>query len=146
MSRVVRTESATRTRERMMQTVALALRGLVNAELSQEQLRDRLAFTSLALDEIASSANDTCLAWEKRGYWVKADRFRAEWGWMEQPRRDLRAALTAGDLAGATGHTAELLVKLAGVHIPTRLQTTQPWEGAWKSWLMKGERSGSPPL
>lgn len=143
MSRVVRTGSATRTRERLMQAIALALRGLVNGKPSDEQLRDRLAFTILALDQIASSADETCNAWEKRGYWVKADRFRDEWGWVEQTRRDLRSALEAGDHSSAAARAAGLLVRLAAVHIPERLQSTRPWEGAWISWLEKAGRPGS---
>ncbi len=141
MSRVVRTESATRSRERLLQITALALRGLVRTDLPNGQLRDRLAFAGLALDEIASSVNDTCTAWEKRGYWVKADRFRADWGWVEQPRQNLRATLEAGDLDSAAGHAASLLVKLAAVHIPARLQAATPWEGAWRQWLEKPARA-----
>jgi hypothetical protein len=139
MSRVVRTESATRTRERLLQAIALALRGLVGPELEEAQLRDRLAFTALALDEIASSVNETCTAWEKRGYWVKADRFRAEWIWVDRPRRDLRADLQRGDMPGAVGHAGELLIRLAAVHIPARLQKSTPWDGAWRQWVDRAD-------
>ncbi len=144
MSRVVRTESATRTRERLTQVIALALRGLLEGDLGDGQLRDRLAFTALALDEIASSANDTCSAWEKRGYWVKADRFRAEWSWVEQPRRELREALQAGDIPAAAARAVGLLVRLASIHIPARLQASRPWENAWDSWLARAGRPTEP--
>ena len=35
----------------------------------------------LALEEIAVSIDVSVQAWEKRDYWVKADRFRMEWEW-----------------------------------------------------------------
>lgn len=143
MSRVLRTESATRTRELLLQAVAVALRGLVASSISEAQLRDRLAFTALALDQIALSANQTCAAWEKRGYWVKADRFRAEWNWLDQPRLELGRALDAGDLTRAAGLAAGLLVRLAGVHIPVRLRQTHPWEGAWSTWCDRPGRGRS---
>ncbi len=35
----------------------------------------------LALEEINSNIDKSVEAWEKRGYWVKADKFRLDWEW-----------------------------------------------------------------
>ena len=42
---------------------------------------DLVAFIALALLEIDANIEKTVAPWEKRDYWVKADRFRMQWGW-----------------------------------------------------------------
>jgi hypothetical protein len=45
------------------------------------ETKDMVAFIILALKEISSGIDQSVAAWEKRGYWVKADKYRLEWQW-----------------------------------------------------------------
>lgn len=56
--------------------------------------RDCLAYILLALGYLEDSINETVNAWEKRNYWLKADRFRGEWDWVENYRKVIKTELT----------------------------------------------------
>jgi hypothetical protein len=137
VSRVVRAEAAKRVRERHLAAAGLALEGLERADLDAEERRDRLAFVSLTLAEVQRSVEQTAEAWEKRGYWVKADRFRADWAWLPGPLRELDEILASEHLAAAP----RILPRLGG-HIPqasARLRASGAlWHGAWDRWKSRG--------
>ena len=42
------------------------------------------------LEAIDESIEQSVAAWEKRGYWLKADRFRQEWRWAGDLGRRMR--------------------------------------------------------
>ena len=132
MSRVIHTESGTRTRSRLLQSIAVALGGLAAGGLSEHERRDRLAYTLLALESIARSVESTADAWEKRGYWLKVDKFRAEWNWIRAPQTELRTAIQAEDWVRAEQSTASVLLRLASLPVPTQRRRAKPWQDAYK--------------
>ena len=71
-------------------------------------------------------------AWEKRGYWVKADRFRLDWEWSGRLGTSMRQAVLAEDWATVAGLSAQVGQKLAKVSVPVRHRLGTPWVGAWK--------------
>lgn len=93
-----------------------------------------LAYLALCLSEISSSVDQTCQAWEKRDYWVKADRFRLEWAWAGQTYSDLSAQLEAGDLDAGAATAGRLGTHLGAISLPRRTRTDHPWSKAWGSW------------
>ncbi len=101
------------------------------------QTRDLAAFIALGLEAIARTIDPTLDAWEKRGYWLKADRFRMEWAWAEKLGGQMRSALLAEDWGGVAATTAALADKLGKVAEPKRVSTAQPWNGAYDQ-LRKG--------
>jgi hypothetical protein len=101
LSRIIRPESAARARERILQATALAIRHAARQSPSSADRHDILAFIVLALDEISESVDASAAAWEKRGYWLKADRFRRDWIWVEQVKRKIETALRDEDYAAA---------------------------------------------
>jgi hypothetical protein len=134
LARIIRPESAARLRERILQSTALAIRHAATQSPGSSDRHDILAFIVMALHEIAESVDASAIAWEKRGYWLKADRFRRDWVWVEQLRLKLEKALRDEDYAAAGDGVGQLSGHLAGVKIPTRMQRTTPWEGSWERW------------
>ena len=134
MSRILRTESGTTRRGRILRSMAQALRAAVRSgESPADDVQDILAFLALALTELQESVDETTSAWERRAYWVKADRFRMEWQWLPRLRGRLEAALERGDLVGAGGHGLEIAAILADRKVnPGR--GAMPWKGAWRAW------------
>jgi hypothetical protein len=124
-------------RERHLAAAATALEGLEQADLDAEERRDRLAFLSLTLAEVQRSVEETAEAWEKRGYWVKADRFRADWAWLSGPLRELDELL-----AGEHFESALRMVPRLDGHIPPaprRLRASGAiWSDAWARWKSRG--------
>ncbi len=93
-----------------------------------------LAFMVLALRELDDTIARTVSAWEKRGYWLKAERFRADWQWVDFLRRQIEAALEAADIARAAAAAAGLESYTADVKIPRRIMASRPWDGAFDRW------------
>jgi hypothetical protein len=139
LSTVINPESAARFRKKLLQHVALALRVGANRDGTQGEYKDILAFIVLSLHAIASSVDQTATAWERRGYWVKADRFRLEWKWVEDAETSLTQALKREDWKVAAQVGSELAVRLKDVHISNRMVRSQPWVGAWLQWSPESE-------
>ena len=81
MSRIINPDSAGKERARLTKGVVLAVRELARQTNPDTESRDLAAFIALALDSISQTIEVTVAAWEKRDYWVKADKFRMQWAW-----------------------------------------------------------------
>jgi hypothetical protein len=92
--------------------------------------KDITAYVILALEEIAANIDTSVEAWEKRGYWVKADRFRLEWEWAGNSASRLRIAFLSEDWGAIAVTTAYIGQKLNKVVVPQRHRLGTPWVGA----------------
>ena len=119
------------------QPLALALRSAGAGRLSDEETRDVLSFLALCLAELGDSIEETARAWERREYWLKADRFRAEWLWVGRIREELETALRAPDWARAFACGTELASILAERNLRVANSKATPWKGAWNAWVQK---------
>ena len=132
MSRVINPDSAGKLRTQLSRAVVAAMRELIQQKEQDETTRDLAAFIGLALVEIENSVEVSVAAWEKRGYWVKADRFRLEWEWAGQLGRTIQKAVLEDDW----GKVAQSLVragdKLRKISLPARNRIGAPWVGAWE--------------
>ena len=92
MSRVINPESAGKDRTRLTKAIVLAIRELAKQSEPTPASRDLAAFISLALSAIADGIDASVAAWEKRDYWVKADKFRMEWMWAGATAAKMKSA------------------------------------------------------
>jgi hypothetical protein len=84
------------------------------------------------LEQIFKTIDVSVSAWEKRGYWVKADRFRMEWIWTESLGSRLRNAVLTEDWPVVAMTAAQVAEKLREIDVPKRHKLGTPWVGAWK--------------
>jgi len=131
MSRVVNLESVGKERNRLTKAVALAVRHLAQQPEINTETRDLAAFIALALLQIANGIESTVAAWEKRDYWVKADRFRMEWAWSGQLGEKLKQALLSEDWPQIARLSAQIAEKLGHVKIAENHRLGTPWQGAY---------------
>ncbi len=132
MGRVINPNGVGRERQRLMRALALALRELMRQSRPDAHTRDLAAFIALTLEAIDRTIEVTTTAWEKRGYWLKADRFRMDWRWAGRLAQAMRAAVLAEDWGQVARLAAELLPHVSAVHIPQRHRLGTPWQGAWE--------------
>ncbi|HZU86967.1 MAG TPA: hypothetical protein VFF78_05760, partial [Anaerolineaceae bacterium] len=132
LGRVINPEGASKERTRLCRAVVLSLRELMRQTEPGQSSRDLAAFIALALNETYQSIDTTVTAWEKRGYWVKADRFRMEWEWSSRLGDKMRAAVIADDWASIAVLSAQIGQKLMNVKLPLRHHLGTPWVGAWE--------------
>jgi hypothetical protein len=134
LSRVYSTESSGRDRTRLSKSIVLALRELMRQSEPNDQTRDLAAYVVLALEEIAKGIDASVAAWEKRDYWVKADKFRLEWEWAGKTAQSLRAALLADDWGTVALNAVKVGQQLKKVTVAERHRLGTPWVGAWKKF------------
>ncbi len=134
MSRVINPESAGKLRNNLTRAVVLAIRELMKQPGPNEAAHDLAAFIVLALEDIAGTIDVSVQAWEKRDYWVKADRFRMEWDWAGTLGREMRSALQTEDWGRIAVNTARVAQKLGKITIPERNRIGTPWNGAYEKF------------
>lgn len=115
-----------------MRGVVLAIRELMRQEAQDELSRDLAAFIGISLLEIYKTVNTSVAAWEKRNYWVKADRYRMEWVWCENLGRQMSTAVLAEDWLTIAITSAKVAQNVSTVDLPRRHKLGEPWIGAWE--------------
>lgn len=132
MSRVISTESGTRERTRLSKAVVKAIRLLAQQERPDDDSRDLAAFIAIACDEMYKSVEASVIAWEKKDYWVKADRFRMEWQWCDRAASAMSKAVLTDDWGGVASTSGMIAQKLMKVQLAPGARVGTPWVGAYR--------------
>jgi len=131
MSRVINPDSAGKERGHLTKSIVLALRQLAKQTDIDGETRDLASFIALALLRVDATIDISVQAWEKRGYWVKADRFRMEWLWTRQSGERMREAVISEDWGTVAAVSALTGQKLGKIKVPERHRLGTPWVGAY---------------
>ena len=134
MTTIKGSESGATARNRMSKSIVLAIRLLMRQNAPDASSRDLAAYVVLALEKISESVETSAVAWEKRDYWLKADRFRQEWAWCEHSADALARALRADDWMSAAQHLAVIGQRLSAVEVSENNRLGEPWKGAWETF------------
>jgi hypothetical protein len=132
LGRVVNPNGVGKDRTNLTRSVVLALRELVKQNSASQQTLDLAAYIVLALEAISETIETSVEPWEKRGYWLKADRFRLDWAWAASLGSAMRTAVTVQDWASVARTAAQIAEKLGNVDVPQRHRLGTPWVGAWE--------------
>jgi len=133
MSRVINPESAGKDRARLTKAIVVAMRELARQSDPDTETRDLVSFIALALKTIAAGIDVSVAAWEKRGYWVKADRFRMDWLWAGQMADNMKKALLTEDWAAIALLLPQLASRLGKVEVGENHRLGRPWIGSWQA-------------
>jgi hypothetical protein len=118
-----------------MRTMAEILRRVgAKAEVDTDA-RDMFAALVYLLREIHHSVLTTVEAWEKRGYWMKADRFMRDWEWSAEMAANFEDIIRndAWDLIPRL--LAELVPHTAEVQVKNMTRSPKAWRGAYQKLL-----------
>jgi len=132
LSRIINPESSGKERTRLTKAIVLAVRELAQQTGPGVESCDLAAFIVLALGIVAETIDISVAAWEKRGYWVKADKFRMDWDWAAQFSEKMRVALLAEDWAGVAQIATQTAMRLNKITVPAGHRLGRPWVGAWE--------------
>lgn len=132
MSKIIKTESAGKDRNLLVKSVVVALRELLKQTDTGDETRDIIAYLSMALHSISQTVDESVAAWEKRGYWVKAERFRMDWEWTGFYASSFRDALFKEDWAAIASLAARTGQKLSSVKVSENNRIGAPWKRAYK--------------
>jgi hypothetical protein len=141
LSRIIQTAgSPTTQRNRLRRTIAEALRRLMEKPAFDAESRDLTALIVFSLREIATNINQSAEAWEKRDYYIKADRFRREWEWVGPMERLLATALLYDQQDELPLLFAQLVARFQDVSVNKLTRGSRLWEGAYER--LRAEQKG----
>lgn len=129
MSRVINTSSPGTRRSQLRRTVAELLRNLMLKRTLDEEAKDMAATLVLSLRGIAETIENSTLAWEKRDYYLKADRFRREWEWALPAAERLRSLIVSEHWELLPRELAALVPRFSDVHIAKMTRSSSTWQG-----------------
>ena len=132
MSRVINPDSTGKQRTQLNKAIVLAVRELARQKDVTDQTRDLAAFLAIALQIISDGIDVSVTAWEKRDYWIKADKFRMEWAWAGQIAEKMRASVLSEDWTSVAVLSAQIAQKLAKVQVSENHRLGKPWVGSFK--------------
>lgn len=132
MSRLINPDSAGKDRTRLSKAIVLAVRELAKQKDVTAEAQDLAAFIALALQTISEGIDASVAAWEKRDYWVKADRFRMEWMWSGQVAAKMKNAVLADDWGTIAMLMPQIAQKFSKVVVSENHRLGKPWMGAWR--------------
>lgn len=135
MSRVINIDNPAKKRNANRRTIAELLRRLSQKASMDEDAKDMAATIVFALREIHEGVEQTVAAWEKRDYWMKAERFMRDWDWTGEMAANMEDVLRneAWDLL--PGLLAELFPRFADIQIKTMTRKADTWRGAYERLL-----------
>jgi hypothetical protein len=139
LSRVISVDSVGQQRHRLRRTIAEALRRLANKQTFDQESRDLAALIVISLRHLEEGVEQTAAAWEKRDYYLKADRFRREWEWIDETAHGLETALLLGNWDQVPQLLVTLFPRFSDITISRYTRSPEVWEGCYQR-LARGER------
>jgi len=132
LSRLINPDSAGKDRTRLSKAIVLSIRELAKQKDVTTEAKDLAAFIALALQSISEGIDASVVAWEKRDYWVKADRFRMEWIWTGQYAEKMKNAVLKDDWATIAMLMPQIAQKFGKVAVSENHRLGKPWVGAYR--------------
>ncbi len=141
MGNLINPDNSGKRRDRLVKATVLALRELIQRKRVDNETRDLVAFMVLSLRQVDATIDETCMAWEKRDYWIKADQFREQWAWTAPTAAKLEQAVLENKWQLVPEVVPELAKRLSNVTLPKRNNLGTPWEGALAVLIEKRDRA-----
>lgn len=135
MSRVINPNNPGKIRNRHRRTIAEMLRRLSQKPQIDDESKDMVALMVYLLREIHEGVEQSARAWEKRDYWIKAERFLRKWEWTLEMAANLEDIMRndAWDLLPEL--LADLFPRFTDVKIKKMTRKPSLWQGAYEKLM-----------
>ncbi len=122
-------------RNQLRRTISEALRHLLAKKKLDDESKDLVALIVYSLRGIAQGVDQSARAWEKRDYYVKADKFRMDWAWAEKSANRLEVILRGELWNELPVALAELAPKFSDITVTKFVRTEALWQGRYKQLM-----------
>ena len=131
MSRVIHVDNPGKRRNAARRSIAEILRYLSRKGQIDDEARDMAAALVYLLTEIKATVDESAAAWEKRGYWMKVERFVRDYEWIPEAAANLDDVIRhdAWDLLPEL--LADLSPHFDDIHIKTLTRKPAEWHGTY---------------
>ena len=130
MSRVINPNNPGKIRNQNRRSIAEILRRLIQKSAIDDESKDMAATLVYLLREINAGVEVTIRAWEKRDYWMKAERFLREWEWAIASASNIEDVIRhdAWDLLPEL--LADLFPRFGDIQLKKMMRKASLWQGA----------------
>lgn len=129
-------------RTQLCKGIVLAIRQLTRQAKPDEAFtKDLVAFLVVSLRSLAALNEQSVLAWEKRDYWVKADRFRLDWQWAINEPAKLEAVLESKKWEDLIPSIMTITKNLSKIEVSDHHRLGEPWVGCYQKWLQEKNKT-----
>ena len=135
MSRIISTESPGKLRSQHRRTIAEAIRRLSQKKQLDDEAKDLAAIIVFSLHGITNTVERTITAWEKRNYYMKAERFRTQWRWLESSTDDLSEVIFEGNWDQLPAALARLAPHFADIRVKQLTRKPVLWKDAYSKFM-----------
>lgn len=132
MSRIVNLNSPAKVRSQNLRSIAEVLRHLADKTSIDAESKDMAASLVYFLQEIIASTEQTAEAWEKRGYWMKAERFLRNWAWSNEMAANLEDVIRNDAWDLLPDLLGQLLTYTADIQVKNMTRSKDTWQGAYE--------------
>jgi hypothetical protein len=132
VTRIIATSTPGKERAQLSKAIVITIREFMRQKEPGKSTHDMVAFIILALNEIAEGIDKSVAAWEKRGYWVKADKYRMEWQWTGLIAEKLKKSFERNDWGNIASILVEIMGQFEDIKVSDRHRMGKPWVGAHK--------------
>ncbi len=137
MTQIINSSTPGKERDRLSKAIIITIRAYLRQGKFSQETKDMIGFIILALQEISSGIDLSVNAWEKRGYWVKADKYRMEWNWTEQTSNKLANVFDKNDQDSVITILLEIMNRFSNLKVSDRHRMGEPWKNAYKKYAEK---------
>jgi predicted AlkP superfamily pyrophosphatase or phosphodiesterase len=137
MSRVISIDGPGKVRNRHRRTIAEALRRLSQKVQLDDEAKDLAALIVFSLHGMADTVDRTTDAWEQREYFLKAERFREQWRWLEPTADELSGVINEGQWDQLPSVLAGLMPHFADIRIKQMTRKPTLWQGAYERFMQE---------
>lgn len=130
MARYINNETGGKERNRLTKGIVISIRELMKQQKPDNTSRDLAAFIAVALLQVHATIDESVAAWEKKDYWVKADRYRRDWEWTLSMGNKMKQAVLQEDWATIAITSAQIAQKLNTIKVSDKHRLGTPWVGA----------------
>ena len=138
MSRIINTADPGKLRNQHRRTIAEMLRHLMFKRRFDDETKDMAAALVFALRGIAETVETTVAAWEKRDYYLKADRFRLDWEWVTPAAERLYDIVALGRWEDLPRELAALAPRFADIRIAKMTRDPSAWKASYELLMKQG--------
>ncbi len=140
MARVINTNSPGKRRSAHMRTIAEILRRLSQQTEIDQQTKDMVAMLVYCLRGIDATVEESIVAWEKRGYWKKADDFQQKWWWSSLMANAIEELVRGENWDMLPETMVRLFPHFSDIQINRMTRDPQDWRGAHHKLINESQK------
>jgi len=137
MGRVISVQAPGKIRNHHRRTVAEVLRRLSQKRELDDEAKDLAALIVFCLQSMSDTIDRAIEAWEKRDYWMKAERFREQWRWLDPMTDELSGVIYEGQWDQLPVVLAQLMPHFADVTVKKMTRKPSLWRGAYDKLMQE---------